>query len=104
MEAMKGTIAFVNLYFGPGNDSYIGLIPIKKMEGPVSGVTAHIPKTPIVGEEKVIYCPIVTGHAANEIKMEALIAFDKVKAAHGLKFNKHYEVMGKDVREILRET
>lgn len=101
MELRKGVLAYVNLFFGPGNDSTIRLIAIRKMDGLTVGVTAEIPSTTLVGEEgNPVSIPIVSGHAANELKMEALIAFDKVKSAKGLKFNKHYEVFAKEVKEI----
>jgi hypothetical protein len=100
MAAREGTIAHVNLFFGPGDTSCIRLIAIKKINGPTSGVIAEVPMVPLIGETKTVNVPIVAGHAADELKMEALIAFDKVKSSKGLKFDKHYEVIAKEVKEI----
>ena len=34
MKAMRGTVAFVDIYFGPG-ENFIGYIAIKKIDGPM---------------------------------------------------------------------
>lgn len=100
MSAMKGIMAFAEVCFGPGDDNAINLIAIKKIDGPVTGAQAHIPKTPVIKDGKTSYLPVFTGKAADELKMIALVAFDQVKQIHGLKFNKRYRVVGKTVEEI----
>ena len=99
MKAMHNTVAFVDIYFGPG-ENFIGYIGIKKIEGPTLGVQAHIPKTPILVAGKPVYIPIIQGEPADELKMLALKAFDRVKSAYGLKFSKTYKVLAKTVEEI----
>lgn len=100
MEAMKGTMAFVTLCFGPGDESSIGMIAIKKMPGPVTGLQAHIPKSPIIKDGKTAYISVITGKASDEAKMLALIAFDRMKQEFGIKFNKSYRVLAKTIEVI----
>lgn len=99
MDRMKGTMAFVDLYMGPGENA-ICYIAIKKITGPTLGVNAHIPKTPVYVGEKLVYVPVVQGEPAEELKMLALRAFDRVKSAHGLKFSKTYKVLAKTIEEV----
>lgn len=104
MKAMNGIMAFVDLCFGPGDNHAIKFIAIKKMEGPVTGLTAHIPKTVLIKDGTKTYAPLLEGKPADEAKMLALVAFDKVKSAYGLKFNKTYRVLAKAVEEVHAET
>lgn len=99
MQAMGNTIATVHLCFA-GDFDILGPIRIKKMEGPTSGATAHIPITPIIIGGKKNWIPILRGKLADEAKLEALIAFDKVKQQFGLKFGKTYKVFAKTIEEI----
>ncbi len=100
MKLMKGVLAFVDVCFGPGDCDAVRMIAIKKMSGPIAGVTAHIPRTILIREGKKGWIPVIEGKAAEEAKMTALIAFDRVKSAHGLKFNKTYRILAKTVEEI----
>lgn len=103
MVQMKNTIAFVDLCFGKDDNTAIGLISIRKISGPTAGVTAHIPKTPVYRHGKLMYIEMIQGAAADELKMLALIAFDKVKQMFGLKFDKSYRVGPSIVVEKLGE-
>lgn len=100
MDKMHGIMANVNLCFGPGDEHALCSIGIKKMEGPVTGLTAHIPKTARITNGKTTYEPTLTGKLADEAKLLALTAFDRVKQSHGLKFGKRYRVIANAVEEI----
>lgn len=100
MDSMKGVLAFVEVCFGPGDDSSLCRILIKKMDGPTAGVTAHVPNAICLHGGKKEWLPIAKGAVADELKMLALIAFDRVKSAYGLKFNKTFRVLAKSVEEI----
>lgn len=100
MKAMNGVMAFVDVVFGPGDANAIRMISIKKMEGPTAGITAHIPRTISIQQGKRLWIPVLEHKLADEIKMVALIAFDKVKSQFGLKFNKTYRVLAKTVEEV----
>lgn len=99
MENMKGIMAFVDVCLG-SDSSAIRFIGIKKMTGPITGLTAHIPKTPFIKEGKTEYHPVVEAEAAAELKQLSLVAFDKVKQQFGLKFGKKYRVFEKKVEEL----
>lgn len=99
MEATEGTLAVVTLCFGSDTDT-LQPIAIKKMPGPTSGVIAQVAKAPVKYNGKNIWISMLNGKLADEAKMEALIAFDKVKSIHGLKYNKRYRVDAKGVEEI----
>lgn len=101
MESLGGTLATVILCFS-NEDDVLQPIQIKKMPGPVTGVIAEIPVTTFVHKGKTVFIPILKGKPADEIKLTALIAFDKVKQKYGLKFGKKYRVAG-DVEEIVQE-
>lgn len=100
MDSMAKALAHVYLCFGPGDETSIGPVRIKKMEGPTAGVVAQVPKVPMITNGVKSWDPIVNGKAADEIKLAALVAFDRVKSAQGLKFNKSYRV-AKEVEEIV---
>lgn len=89
-----GMLATVRLCFADDMDNII--IGIKKMDGPVSGVTAVLPGFSV----GTLCVPAIQGKVANEAKLIALMAFDQVKQKFGLKFNKMYRVNSKDVQEI----
>lgn len=91
MERLGG-LATVRLCFT--NDEDFIVIKIKKMDGPVSGVAAIVPC--ISGT----IISAIGGGVANEAKLEALMAFDKVKQKFGIKFGKVYKVLAKDIQEI----
>jgi hypothetical protein len=99
MDKMKGTMAFVDVYMGPGENA-ICYIAIKKISGPTLGVNAYIPKTPIYVGDKLTYIPVIQGEPADELKFFALKAFDRVRSVYGLKFGKSYKVLAKTVEEI----
>jgi hypothetical protein len=100
MQLMNGIMALIDVCFGPGDADAVRMIAIKKMEGPTSGATAHIPRTVIVREGKRGWVPVLEGKVADEAKTIALVAFDKVKSKFGLKFNKTYKVFAKDIEEV----
>ena len=89
----------VRLCFTNDND-YI-LMRIAKMEGPTSGVVANLPSF-IATTANGAIVPIagVAGKPADEVKMIALIAFDKVKQKFGIKFGKQYKVISNDIQEM----
>lgn len=87
-----GGLAIVRLCFTTDEDCIV--VKIVKMEGPTSGVTALVPQIP----STVI--PGIAGKVANEAKLEALMAFDRVKQKFGIKFGKQYRVLAKDIEEI----
>jgi hypothetical protein len=79
------------------------MIGIKKMQGPVTGLQAHIPKSPVIKDGKTAYVPVVTGKAADEVKLLALVAFDRMKQEFGIKFNKNFRVLAKTI-EVIGDT
>lgn len=91
MEKLEG-LATVRLCFTTDEDFIV--IKIKKMEGPTSGVSAIVPCVPGT------VLSAMYGKVANEAKLEALMAFDRVKQKFGIKFGKKYKVTLKDVVEI----
>ena len=105
MDAMDGTMAFVDLCFD-SDTSAIRFIGIKKMAGPTTGATAHVPKTVVAvkanGDRK--YAPVLEFKVADEARLLALKAFDRVKQQYGLKFNKIYRVLDKIVEDLTVET
>jgi hypothetical protein len=100
MKAMKDTIAIVSLCFGDDRNLFCP-IRIKKMAPPATGVFAEIPMSPIVDKSKKKWGPVLTGQAADEAKMLALVAFDKVLQKYGLKYNKKFRVFAKDIEELI---
>jgi hypothetical protein len=99
MEATQEVIADVALCFGDDSDG-LGPIRIKKMQGVISGVSAYPPKALVIENGKKAWLYILNGKVADEAKMTALIAFDKVKQKFGVKYNKKYKVVGDTVEEI----
>lgn len=87
-----GGLAVVRLCFTTDEDCII--VKIVKMEGFTSGVSAIVPQIP--GTQ----IPAIAGKVANEAKLEALMAFDRVKQKFGIKFGKQYKVLAKDIEEI----
>lgn len=104
MTSMKGMMAHVDLCFGPGDEHGIHGIGIRKMEGPVTGLTAHIPKTPMITTGKTTYTPVLSGKLAEEAKLLALVAFDRIKQVKGLKFGQKYRIVGTSIEELNPET
>ena len=102
MEAAKGVMAYVDLCFD-SDESAIKFIGIKKMEGPTTGATAHIPKTAVVVNGETKYKPVLEFKVADEARLLALKAFDRVKQQYGLKFNKIYRVLDKTVEDLTVE-
>lgn len=98
MTKMEGTIAMVYVCFGADVDNII--VQVKKMEGPTTGATATPPYFTVTGDGKTIRMPGIQGKVANEIKLTALLAFDKVKQQFGLKFGKRYKVLDNAIEEI----
>ena len=98
--AMNNTIALVSIHFGDA--CAIQHIAIKKMHL-ISGVIAHIPMSAMIVDNKKEWYSIVTGPAAEELKLLALVAFDRVKQLHGLKYNRTYRVSGTDAILIKQE-
>lgn len=99
MARMGGAIAMVRLCFLDDND-YI-LMRINKMEGPTSGVVADVPSFDAkTNDGRTVSICGFAGKVSNEIKLEALLAFDKVKQKFGIKFGKVYKVSAKDIQEI----
>lgn len=94
MEKLSGAMALVTLCFTT-NDDCINVM-VHKMQGPTSGVTASVPGFIINGK------PVdgIQGKVASELKMEALMAFDRVKQKFGLKWNRKYVVYEKTIEEI----
>jgi hypothetical protein len=92
MTRMGGALAMVRLCFTTDTDFL--LIRISKMTGPVSGVVADLPTVPGLSLAGI------QGQPADELKMAALIAFDKVKQKFGIKFGKQFKVISNDITEI----
>jgi hypothetical protein len=95
----SGAIAYVSLCFINDDDALLP-ITIKKMTGPTSGITAHIPKTRILYGGKPYIMEVLKGAAADEVKMAALVAFDQMKQKVGVKWDKKYRVNSTGVEEI----
>lgn len=99
MIRMDGTIAMVYICFGADEDHIV--VQVKKMEGPTTGATATPPYFTVNGDTKTIRMSGVQGKVANEVKMMALLAFDRVKQQFGLKFGKRYKVLDNTIEEII---
>lgn len=93
-----GHLAVVYLCFTTDDDNL--LVFIGKLPGPTSGVQATLPGFSIDYKGSPTFVPAIRGKAGDEIKMAALIAFDRVKQSRGIKYNKKYKVMTKDITEM----
>lgn len=93
-----GLLAMVYLCFL--EDADVIVVQINKMTGPITGATAELPGFSIPYNGKTISVAGLRGKPADEAKLMALVAFDKVKQKFGLKFNKQYKVVAKDITEI----
>jgi len=99
MQGMDGTIATVALCFGDDKNVFCP-IKIKRVPGPTVHFSAELPKSVTLNKgEKTIY-HVLMGPIGEEAKMMALVAFDKVKQASGLKFGKKFRVFDKKVEEV----
>jgi hypothetical protein len=90
-------IAIVRLCFTSDEDFI--LVKISRMLGPTAGVTAILPVVPVPNIPGTIILAI-QGKPADEVKIMALMAFDKVKQKFGLKYGKQYKVISNDIQAM----
>lgn len=96
--AMGGVFAYVDLCFGPGDESAIRNISFKKNG---TGFTSHVPNSVSIVDGKRVYQKIVTGQAESLMIMAATRAMDRVRSEKGLKYGKAYRVFAKDIEEVV---
>lgn len=83
------------------NDTDFLIVRISKMQGPTTGVVANLPSfAATTSKGDIIPIAGIQGKPADEVKMMALIAFDKVKQKFGIKFGKQYKVISNDIQEM----
>lgn len=96
---LYNAVAIVFLCFTDDND-YITMF-IRKLEGQGTTFNAYVPKHNTVKIPSYVSVPGVSGKPADELKLQALVAFDKVMQKHGLKYHKKYKVFEKTIEEVV---
>lgn len=94
-----GIFAYVDLCFGPGDESCIRNVSFKKASVGLE-YEANVPRSMSIVDGKKVYQKLVTGDAETMVVLVASKALDKVRAEKGLKYGRSYRVFSTSIEEI----